>query len=113
MSRPVEFETFTAPPRQGHDHPTQRAPGQALLPGASGTECAMAKILCVLYDDPVTGYPPTYARDAVPTIDRYPGGQTVPSPAGIDFSPAELLGSVSGALGLRRYLERPGHTLRI
>lgn len=23
----------------------------------------MAKIVCVLYPDPVTGYPPTYARD--------------------------------------------------
>ncbi len=26
----------------------------------------MAKILCVLYDDPVDGYPPAYARDEIP-----------------------------------------------
>ena len=44
----------------------------------------MAKVLCVLYDDPVGGYPTTYARDDVPVLDRYPGGQTLPSPSGID-----------------------------
>ena len=71
----------------------------------------MAKILCVLYDDPVSGYPPAYARDSVPVISRYPGGQTVPSPEGLDFTPGELLGSVSGELGLRRYLEGLGHAL--
>ena len=36
----------------------------------------MAKILCVLYDDPADGYPTSYARDEIPTIDHYPGGQT-------------------------------------
>jgi formate dehydrogenase len=71
----------------------------------------MAKVLCVLYDDPVSGYPPAYARDSVPTIDRYPGGQTAPTPKGIDFTPGELLGSVSGELGLRALLEGLGHTL--
>ena len=70
----------------------------------------MAKILCVLYDDPITGYPKTYARDGVPEIDRYPGGQTAPTPEHIDFTPGELLGSVSGELGLRKYLEGQGHT---
>ena len=40
----------------------------------------MAKILCVLYDDPETGYPQSYARDDVPAIERYPGGQTLPRP---------------------------------
>jgi formate dehydrogenase len=70
----------------------------------------MAKILCVLYDDPVTGYPKTYARSDVPKIDHYPGGQTAPTPEHIDFTPGELLGSVSGELGLRRYLEGLGHT---
>ncbi|MEV4626950.1 NAD-dependent formate dehydrogenase [Micromonospora sp. NPDC049523] len=71
----------------------------------------MAKVLCVLYDDPVTGYPSSYARDSVPQINHYPGGQTVPSPEKIDFTPGELLGSVSGELGLRAYLESQGHTL--
>ena len=71
----------------------------------------MAKILCVLYPDPVTGYPPVYARDSIPTITGYPGGQTVPSPAAIDFTPGDLLGCVSGELGLRKYLESQGHEL--
>jgi formate dehydrogenase len=70
----------------------------------------MAKVLCVLYDDPVGGYPKTYARDRVPKIERYPGGQTAPTPKQIDFTPGELLGSVSGGLGLRKFLERLGHT---
>ncbi len=71
----------------------------------------MAKVLCVLYDDPVTGYPRSYARDTIPAVERYPGGQTVPSPAHVDFRPGELLGSVSGELGLRRFLEAEGHSL--
>jgi formate dehydrogenase len=71
----------------------------------------MATVLCVLYDDPVDGYPPAYARDDVPAIERYPGGQTTPTPAAIDFTPGELLGSVSGELGLRRFLEERGHRL--
>ncbi|CAN5793665.1 NAD-dependent formate dehydrogenase [soil metagenome] len=71
----------------------------------------MANVLCVLYDDPVDGYPPKYARDDIPTIERYPGGMTTPTPKAIDFTPGELLGSVSGELGLRRFLEEAGHTL--
>ena len=71
----------------------------------------MAKILCVLYDDPVDGYPTKYARDDLPTLDRYPDGQTLPTPSAIDFAPGELLGSVSGELGLRSYLESLGHEL--
>jgi formate dehydrogenase len=70
----------------------------------------MAKVLCVLYDDPVDGYPTTYARDSVPTIRSYPGGQTAPTPEKIDFTPGALLGSVSGGLGLRSFLEGSGHT---
>ncbi|MFA5899364.1 MAG: NAD-dependent formate dehydrogenase [Hyphomicrobium sp.] len=70
----------------------------------------MAKVLCVLYDDPVDGYPKTYARDDVPKLDHYPGGQTLPTPRAVDFKPGELLGSVSGELGLRKFLEGQGHT---
>ena len=71
----------------------------------------MAKIVCVLYDDPTNGFPPAYARSEIPKIDRYPGGQTVPSPNAIDFEPGALLGSISGALGLRKFLESQGHQL--
>jgi formate dehydrogenase len=71
----------------------------------------MAKVLCVLYDDPVDGYPDRYPRDGLPTLSGYPDGQTLPTPSAIDFTPGTLLGSVSGELGLRRFLESAGHTL--
>jgi formate dehydrogenase len=71
----------------------------------------MANVLCVLYDDPVDGYPPAYPRDDVPQIEHYPDGQTTPTPKAIDFTPGQLLGCVSGALGLREFLEQGGHTL--
>jgi formate dehydrogenase len=71
----------------------------------------MATILCVLYDDPVDGYPASYARDDVPVIERYFDGQTTPTPEAVDFRPGELLGSVSGELGLRPFLEANGHRL--
>ena len=72
-------------------------------------EAKVAKVLCVLYDDPVDGYPRSYARGAIPRIERYNDGQTTPTPERIDFEPGELLGSVSGELGLRRFLEERGH----
>ncbi|WP_127357474.1 NAD-dependent formate dehydrogenase [Actinacidiphila soli] len=71
----------------------------------------MAKILLVLYPDPEDGYPPEYARAEIPVITTYPGGQAAPTPEAIDFTPGQLLGSVSGELGLRRFLEDRGHTL--
>src|SRR3970282_1348055 len=73
----------------------------------------MAKVLCVLYDDPVDGYPKKYARDEIPKIEKYPDGQTTPTPSAIDFKPGQLLGSVSGELGLRQFLEKAGHTLGV
>src|SRR6185503_3461217 len=69
----------------------------------------MAKILCVLYDDPADGYPTSYPRDGLPHIECYPDGQTLPTPKAIDFQPGQLLGSVSGELGLRKFLESAGH----
>jgi formate dehydrogenase len=71
----------------------------------------MAKVVCVLYDDPVDGYPATYPRDTLPHLEHYPGGQTLPTPSAVDFTPGTLLGSVSGELGLRPYLEGLGHEL--
>jgi formate dehydrogenase len=71
----------------------------------------MSKVLCVLYDDPVGGYPKSYARDSIPKIERYADGQSAPTPSSIDFEPGTLLGSVSGELGLRRFLESRGHRL--
>ena len=70
----------------------------------------MSKIVCVLYDDPIDGYPKSYARDDLPKLTNYPDGQTLPSPKAIDFKPGHLLGSVSGELGLRKFLESQGHT---
>ncbi|PKA40170.1 formate dehydrogenase [Rhizobium sullae] len=71
----------------------------------------MAKVVCVLYDDPVDGYPSAYARDGLPKLEHYPDGQTLPTPKAIDFQPGVLLGSVSGELGLRTFLESQGHSL--
>lgn len=71
----------------------------------------MATILCVLYDDPTDGHPTSYARESIPEIDGYPSGQTTPTPKALDFTPGELVGDVTGALGLRPFLEKGGHTL--
>jgi formate dehydrogenase len=40
----------------------------------------MSKIVCVLYEDPIDGYPKSYVRDDLPKLTRYPDGQTLPSP---------------------------------
>ena len=69
------------------------------------------KILCVLYDDPISGMPESYARDDLPKLDKYPDGMSLPSPSSVDFIPGQLLGCVSGELGLRKFLEDAGHTL--
>lgn len=80
--------------------------------GRSGKQTGrMAKILIVLYPDPAAGFPPAYARDSLPVIERYPNGQTLPTPREIAFTPGELLGSVSGGLGLVSWLEGLGHTV--
>ncbi len=69
------------------------------------------KILCILYDDPINGMPKNYPLEDLPKIDKYPDGMTLPSPQGRDFKPGELLGCVSGELGLRKFLESNGHKL--
>ncbi|KAF4755760.1 formate dehydrogenase (NAD+), partial [Perkinsus olseni] len=67
------------------------------------------KVVCVLYDDPITGYPPKYARDDIPTISNYPGGQTAPTPKDVPFKAGTLLGCVSGELGIRQLVEKHGY----
>ena len=69
------------------------------------------KVLCILYDDPTDGMPEKYALDSIPKLDKYPDGMSLPTPKSIDFTPGDLLGCVSGELGLRKFLENEGHTL--
>jgi len=71
----------------------------------------VTKMACTLDEDPVKGYPKTCARDDIPRIERYPGGQTTPTPKATDFKPGQLLGSVSGEFGLRKFLESQSHSL--
>ena len=68
------------------------------------------KIVCVLYDDPKDGMPKSYAVDSIPQLKRYPDGTSLPTPKAVDFVAGELLGCVSGELGLRKFLEERGHT---
>ena len=71
----------------------------------------MAKILCVLYPDPVGGYPPTYARDDIPVLRGYPDGQTLPTPRRSTSRRANCSDASRASWGLRRFLEAAGHTL--
>lgn len=56
-------------------------------------------MVVALYDDPKGGYPPKYARDSIPDVPF-----TTDVAIG-DFTPGDLLGSVSGELGLRKVLK--------
>ena len=67
------------------------------------------KVLCILYDDPKGGMPASYPLGDLPKLEKYPDGMTLPSPKGRDFTPGQLLGCVSGELGLRKFLESNGH----
>ena len=73
----------------------------------------MTRVLCLLYDDPAASRPGDYAKGAIPNIGLYPDGQTLPSPATVDFLPGELLGDLSGRLGLAQFLAERGHTLTV
>ena len=79
--------------------------------GFKSSSRSNAKVVMALYEDPQAGYPPPSLRDDLPEIQKYPDGQTLPSPEAVDFQPGDLLGSVSGELGLRKFLEDRGHTL--
>ena len=69
------------------------------------------KVLCVLYDDPKKGMPKAYPLSDLPKLEKYPDGMSLPTPKGRDFTPGQLLGCVSGELGLRKFLESNGHKL--
>ena len=67
------------------------------------------KVLCILYDDPKDGMPKSYPLKDLPKLEKYPDGMSLPSPKGRDFTPGQLLGCISGELGLRKFLEDNGH----
>ena len=54
--------------------------GQGRIHAEPSQDSAVAKVLCVLYDDPADGYPPAYARDGIPKIDSYYDGSSTPTP---------------------------------
>jgi formate dehydrogenase len=93
---------------KSNKHPVNRSNS---APMKTAKEKSSSKVLCVLYDDPVNGFPSSYPRDDIPKLKSYPDGQKLPTPKAIDFTPGHLLGSVSGELGLRPFLESRGHTL--
>src|SRR5271156_3922267 len=97
------------PPRSASDGLRVLRRHNAKILNCAEGETKMSKVVCVLYDDPVDGYPKSYVRDDLPKLTHYPGGQTLPTPKKIDFVPGHLLGSVSGELGLRKSLEGQGH----
>ena len=73
----------------------------------------MARVVCLLYSDPERSHPLIYARDGIQRIEVYADGQTMPSPTAMDFVPGELLGDVTGAVGLRKFLAARGHSLTV
>ena len=77
------------------------------------TPAAADKIVCVLYPDAEEGHPPNYIREDIPEITGYADGTTTPSPSKIDFTPGDLLGCVSGKLGLQQWADENGHELVI
>ncbi|MEU6578693.1 hypothetical protein [Streptomyces sp. NPDC046805] len=66
-------------------------------------------MLGVLYPDLQAGCPPPYVRDGVPAA-QFTASPTGPQPhVPLGFTPGELIGCVSGELGLRDYLGSNGH----
>ena len=72
----------------------------------------MAKILCVLYPDPVDGYPPTYARDTIPVLSGYPETELAvrtirAGAAGYlnkEMAPEELVAAIRRVITGRKYV---------
>ena len=65
----------------------------------------MAKVLCVLYDDPVDGYPKSYPRDGLPVLDELPGRPDAPDARGDRLHPGR---TARQRLGRARAAEIPG-----
>ena len=63
--RPCRSSRRSSPAAPGAPAARSRTVPAASTPSSSQNR-HMAHILCVLYDDPVDGYPPAYARDGVP-----------------------------------------------
>ena len=59
------------------------------------------KVLCVLYDDPKGGMPKNYPVSSSQIV-KVSRRNDFANPT-IDFNPGELLGCVSGELGLRHF----------
>ena len=69
----------------------------------------MSKVVCVLYDDPVDGYPRPRSRRSAE--DRSLSGRPDPADAARDRLPARrLLGSVTGELACVAISKRQGHS---
>ena len=66
----------------------------------------MAKVLCVLYEDPVDGYPTTYAGTASPVIyrlSRRPDDPDVPSAVDLTPGGTARLGVGAGSGSVRTW----------
>ena len=57
----------------------------------------MAKIVCVLYSDPVGGYPPKYFPDSMPSLQRYPDDESLPTLGALDLAGTGALSYAAGS----------------
>ena len=65
----------------------------------------MAKVLCVLYDDPVDGYPKSYPRDDLPKSTIIPAARRCRRRRRSTSNRAPCSAACPANLGLRKYLE--------
>jgi len=66
----------------------------------------MAKIVCVLYDDPITGYPKSYARDDLPIWSAIPMGRPCRRRKASTSSPAPYWAACRANWGCANTLNR-------
>ena len=71
----------------------------------------MATILCVLYDDPVDGYPPAYARDGLPEITAIPVARRRRRPRPSTSSQANCSGACRASSACAGSWRSAGHRL--